>query len=283
LADCAAPTITRTLKVGNTMKATAGGCSDLFPPNKTLQWFRCSGSTPSTCTTSVKAAQGSPSSYTVTSADAGKRLGVKQVATGLLPGGEVDWRLTGVVPTPTSTPPPPPPDDGGGGDTGGGGAGSGGGGGDTGGGDTGGGGGGGTGGGDTGGGGGGGGGGGNPSATPLLNPFPAVIILGRLTRRGARVTRLTVRAPEGSTVFARCRGKRCTRPKRAKKTVGPTGVVRVKRFERSMRARSLLTIVVTKPGFVGKYTSFRFRKRRPPRRKDVCAQAGSTKPIACPA
>ena len=132
-------------------------------------------------------------------------------------------------------------------------------------------------------GGGGGGGGGSPTATRLLTPFPAVVILGRLTRRGARVTRLTVRAPEGSTVLARCRRKRCGRPHRARKTVGPTGVVRVKRFERPLRAGSLLKIVVTKPGFVGKYTSFKFRRRRPPIRKDVCAQAGTAKPIACPA
>jgi len=280
-AACNPPSISGTLQVGSTLKAEAGSCSDLFPPNKTLQWYRCTGTTAATCTTSVKAAQGSPSSYKATSADAGKRLGVKQVATGALPPAEVDWRISGVIQQPAQPPPPPPPpdddddDDGGGGGTGGGGGGTGGGGGGTGGGGDPGGGGGGT-------GGGGGGGGGGQQGTPLLNPFPVVTIAGRLTRRGARVIRLFVRAPEGSTVRVRCRGRGC-RATRGKRTIGTEKIVRLRRFQRHLRSGTVLRVAVTRPGFVGKFTRFKFRRRRPPLRSDLCVMAGSVRPIECPA
>jgi hypothetical protein len=282
-AACSAPSISGTLNVGSTLTAKAGTCSDVFPPDVTLQWYRCSGTTASSCTTSVKAAQPSPSTYTVAAADAGQRLGVKQVAQGLL-STEVDWDISGVIPTPPTAPPPPPPppppgDDGGGGGGGGhpgGGSGGGGGGGHDGGG-----GGDGTGGGG-GGGAGGGGGGGDQVTRPLLDPFPVITIAGKLTRRGARVARLVVRAPAGSTVRARCRGRSCP-VKRLRTAIGPTGVVRLTRFHRRhLLAGTVLRVVVTKPGFVGKSTQFTFRRQRPPIRTDLCVEPGGTASIACP-
>jgi hypothetical protein len=227
-AECVAPSISGTEQVGSTLTATKGTCTG-FPPNVELEWYRCTGTTPASCTTSVKAAQSSPSAYAPTAADAGVRLGVKQVATtaGLLT--EDDWRLTGVIAQPTAPPPPP----------------------------------------------------GN-AAAPLLSPFPVVTIAGRLTRRGARVTRLSVRAPSGSDVLVRCRGRGCG-ARSARVTVGPSGAVRLRRFQRRLRSRTVLELVITKPGFVGKYTRFRIRRRRPPLRTDLCVEPGATTGSACPA
>jgi hypothetical protein len=230
-AECGAPSISGTEQVGSTLTATAGTCTG-FPPDVKLEWYRCTGTEPASCTTSVRPAQSSPSSYAPTAADAGLRLGVRQVATtaGLLT--EHDWRLTGVITQPASPPPPPPPPTG--------------------------------------------------TAAPLLSPFPIVTIAGRLTRRGARLTRLTVRAPSGSAVLVRCRGRSCG-ARSARVTVGPSGAVRLRRFQRRLRARTVLELVITKPGFVGKYTRFRIRRRRPPLRTDLCVQPGATTASACPA
>jgi hypothetical protein len=234
-ANCAAPSISGTAEVGGTVTAKAGACSDLFPPNVELAWYRCTGTTPDTCGAQpVKAAQPSPSSYAPGADDVGARLGVKQTATGgLPPGTDEDWAFTGVIPQPPAPPPPPPPPGGGG------------------------------------------------SAVPLLSPFPVVTIAGRLTRSGgARLTRVSVRAPTGSNVLVRCRG---CRPRSARVTVGPSGAVRLRRFQRRLRPGAVLELVITKPGFVGKYTSFLIRKRRPPVRTELCVAPGATTGSACPA
>ncbi len=60
-----------------------------------------------------------------------------------------------------------------------------------------------------------------------------------------------------------------------------TRTTRVRQFERRLRAGTELRIYVTKPGFVGKYTRFRFRSNRAPMRVDSCALfAGRQR--ACP-
>jgi hypothetical protein len=238
-ANCGKPSISGSAEVGGTLTAEAGACTDPFPPNVELAWYRCTGATAASCGAQpVKAAQSSPSSYTPTSSDVGSRLGVKQTASGGLPPfSDEDWEFTGVVPQPTSSPPPPPPPPGGGG---------------------------------------------GGSAAPLLSPFPIVTIAGRLIRRGARLTRLSVRGPSASDVRVRCRGRSCRR-RSARATIGPRGSVRIPRFQRRFRAGTVLEVLVTKPGFVGKYTRFRIRRRRPPLRTDLCVQPGATTGSACPA
>jgi hypothetical protein len=232
-ANCAAPSISGAAEVGGTLTAEAGSCSDLFPPNVELAWYRCTGSTAASCAAQpVKAGQSSPSSYTPGAEDVGFALGVKQTATGGIPPlRDEDWAFTGIIPQPAGPPPPPPPPGGG-------------------------------------------------NAVPLLSPFPVVTIAGRLTRRGARLTRVSVRAPSGSKVLARCRGCRA-RPARV--TVGPRGAVRMRRFERRLRAGAVLEVLITKPGFVGKYTSFLIRRHRPPLRTELCVLPGATNGSACPA
>jgi hypothetical protein len=116
-----------------------------------------------------------------------------------------------------------------------------------------------------------------PKPLEFLNPFPVVRLVGRATRTGARIRRLTVQTPAGARVQVRCRGRGC--PPRAQAKVA--GLLRFKSFERRLRARAVLEIRVTKPEMIGKYTRFRIRKGRQPRRSDRCLVPGTTRPTPC--
>jgi hypothetical protein len=116
------------------------------------------------------------------------------------------------------------------------------------------------------------------SRPPLLDPFPTVRIRGRLTPDGARVTRLTVRAPRGVSVVASCHGRGCP----ARRLALASGI-RLRRFERELRAGTRLEITVTKPGYIGKWTTIVIRRGEAPRRLDRCVYPGARDPVQCPA
>ena len=117
----------------------------------------------------------------------------------------------------------------------------------------------------------------------LLNPFPIVRIAGRIGRKGTRFRMLSVRAPSGSTVTVRCKGRSCPF-KASRRSAKVSRQVRIRKLERRLlRAGAFIRIFVTKPGAIGKYTSIRVRKRKPPRRADRCLMPNSnTKPVRCP-
>ena len=121
-----------------------------------------------------------------------------------------------------------------------------------------------------------------PSSTEaqLLAPFPVVRLRGRISRTSARITLLTVTAPASSKVSVYCAGKSCPR-KKLTVSVGRK-TVRVRRFERRLRAGTVLRIYVTKPSFVGKYTRFQIRRSRSPLRTDLCARTPGSTPRRCP-
>ena len=125
----------------------------------------------------------------------------------------------------------------------------------------------------------------DPDANPVLQwlqPFPVIRIRGRTTGRGARVDLLSVTAPPGSTVAVRCRGRGCP-ARRTRADVSATGRrLRLRKFERHLRAGIRLEIFVTKPGVVGKYTLFRIKRIKAPRRVDLCVLPGSRGPSRCP-
>jgi hypothetical protein len=110
-----------------------------------------------------------------------------------------------------------------------------------------------------------------------------VIIAGRATRRGARLTQLTVRAPRGSVITVRCRGRGRSCPRRvSRKRVGRRRRATLRSFRRRMRAGTVLAVYVRKTGFIGKYTRFRIRRRRAPARMDRCLVPGRRRPSRCP-
>jgi PKD repeat protein len=128
-----------------------------------------------------------------------------------------------------------------------------------------------------------------PPAPRLMSPFPVVRITGKVNKRGARIRRLTVRAPKGATIGVRCRGRTCPF-RRTNRTVAPTGsaqspskTVRVKRLEgKLLRGGALIKVLVSRAGEIGKYTRFKIRRGKSPLRNDLCLLPGSTVPRECP-
>jgi hypothetical protein len=117
-------------------------------------------------------------------------------------------------------------------------------------------------------------------ATPLMMPFPIVRIAGQLLPWGARVRLLTVTAPPGAVVTARCRGEGCPlRSLRRRSRAQPT---RIRGLERRLVAGIRVEILVRQQGVVGKYTRFRIRNGvRPPLRDDRCLLPGRRTPVYC--
>jgi PKD repeat protein len=120
-----------------------------------------------------------------------------------------------------------------------------------------------------------------PDASRLMTPYPVLRLAGRLTRSGARVRVLSVlRAPVCALVEVSCRGKSCP-VKRASGYVG-RGPLRFRRFERRLRAGTVLTVRVSKNALIGKLTQFTIRKDIAPRRRDRCLRPGQRAGSPCP-
>lgn len=120
-----------------------------------------------------------------------------------------------------------------------------------------------------------------PAAARLIRPFPRVRIQGRLTRRGATFTRITVTAPRGTRVTATCAGRGCPAGTRA--TIGRAGVLRLTGLLGTYRAGTRIVIRATRGDAIGKHTTIVVRRGRPPLRADRCLRPGATVPTRCPA
>jgi hypothetical protein len=129
-------------------------------------------------------------------------------------------------------------------------------------------------------------------ALSLLSPFPVVRISGGVSRRGARIRRLTISAPPGTGVRVRCNGRGCPFKRVLQKIsarvvagrgLPPTRLLRIRRLEGALlRPGVTLRLFVTRPDAVGKYTRFRILKGKPPSRTDMCLVPGSGRPLSCP-
>jgi hypothetical protein len=125
----------------------------------------------------------------------------------------------------------------------------------------------------------------------LMSPFPVVRIAGRVSRRGARIRRLTIDAPPGAGVRVSCAGRGCPF-KRVLKTVSSrlragvlpaTRLLRIRRLEGELlRPGATLRLFVTRADSIGKYTRFKIRRGKSPARSDMCLVPGSGRPLACP-
>jgi hypothetical protein len=112
-----------------------------------------------------------------------------------------------------------------------------------------------------------------------MRPAPLVRVRGWLTKRGARITLLTVRAPRSARISVRCSGPGCPRRGPAK----AAALTRLPAYERHLLAGARLVIRVTRTGFVGKHTLIRVRRGKTPLRRDRCLYPGSERPRACSA
>jgi hypothetical protein len=120
-----------------------------------------------------------------------------------------------------------------------------------------------------------------PPAPAFIRPFPVVRIKGRLTANGARVTRLSVKAPAGTEVTVRCRRHGCPK-RRSNRTAHTARPLRFRAFERKLRAGVRLIVTATRVGLIGKHVTIKIRRGRAPKRVDRCLEPGETVPIACP-
>src|SRR4051794_33497573 len=114
----------------------------------------------------------------------------------------------------------------------------------------------------------------------LLSPFPRIVIAGLVSNRGVQLTEFTVRGPRGTLVRITCKGRGC--PFRSKRLVARRSRVRVRSLERDWRAGPVLEVTVTRRGFIGKLSRFRFRSGNVPRRQDLCLKPGAKRPSRCP-
>ncbi len=112
-----------------------------------------------------------------------------------------------------------------------------------------------------------------------MRPFPIVRIAGIVLSDGARIQILSVRAPRGSQVRVRCRGRSC--PAGSVARTSATRVVRFHRFERKLAAGVRLELFVRQTGKIGKYTRFLIRAGKPPARVDRCLIPGRRRPVLC--
>jgi hypothetical protein len=97
-----------------------------------------------------------------------------------------------------------------------------------------------------------------------------------LTPAGARVTLLSVRAPEGARISVVCRGRGC--PVRR---LVPPRAGRLHAFERELPAGTRLELTVGKPGYVGKVTVIVIRRHAAPWRSDRCLEPGARRSVSC--
>jgi hypothetical protein len=119
-----------------------------------------------------------------------------------------------------------------------------------------------------------------PEADRLMRPFPVVRLAAHVMHAGAAIRALVVRGPVCSLVEVRCRGKSCPQ-KRASAYIGRKPL-RFRRFERRLRAGTVLTIRISKNVQIGKFTQVRIRSDDPPKRLDRCLRPGQKAGSACP-
>lgn len=115
----------------------------------------------------------------------------------------------------------------------------------------------------------------------LLRPFPVVVIAGRLRGATTRIGDFVVRGPRRARVSVRCTGRRCPF-RRIGGTIGKRKRLRFRRAERTFRAGQVLEVRVTGTNRIGKYTRIVFRRRRTPRRSDLCLNPVMANPTPCP-
>jgi PKD repeat protein len=121
------------------------------------------------------------------------------------------------------------------------------------------------------------------ASTPLpslLSPFPIVRLAGSVTQVGTYIRVLAVSAPRGARAAVRCRGAGCP-VRRAERVVGRRPV-RFPVLQRLLPANTVLEVLVHRGDQIGKYTRFKLRADRRPRRADGCLWPGTARMAPCP-
>jgi PKD repeat protein len=119
----------------------------------------------------------------------------------------------------------------------------------------------------------------SPARTPALTA--TVRIRGQILRGVVSIRLLTVQADHGSTIIVRCSGRGCPFRTARARSRSFARIVSIKRLQRRLRAGTVIRVMVTKPGRIGRYTRFRLRSGAAPDRRDLCLRHGSDRPFSC--
>jgi len=120
------------------------------------------------------------------------------------------------------------------------------------------------------------------SKAKMIKPFPMIRISGRLTRAGADIQVLTVKAPKGVRVTLACEGRGCPLREVSQTTSRGKSALHIPQFERELRAGTQLTITVAKSGYISKVTRVTIRRGKAPARSDQCQLPDAKKLTSCP-
>lgn len=106
----------------------------------------------------------------------------------------------------------------------------------------------------------------------------------RVSRGRTRVTTLTVLGLTGAaTIELRCTGKGCPFKKKTKRVSRATARVTLASLfkKRALRAKTVIEVRVSMPGFATKVVRYTTRSRKVPTVRKLCLAPGATKPAAC--
>jgi hypothetical protein len=114
-----------------------------------------------------------------------------------------------------------------------------------------------------------------PSFVTLFSPRFA-----KKSKRFARVKVLEIRVPAGATVAISCslKGRRCPF-KRKTRSVDKATTLKLKSLKRvKLKNKTVITVRVTKPGFIGQVFTYKIRLYQRGQRTTRCLEPGATKP-----
>jgi hypothetical protein len=87
------------------------------------------------------------------------------------------------------------------------------------------------------------------------------------------------KVPKGGKASVRCKGKGCPfRSKAARVIAGKANVLALFKTKRTLQAKAVLEIRVTKTGWKGQVMRYTMRKGKPPLRSNWCLMPGSSTP-----
>ncbi len=118
-----------------------------------------------------------------------------------------------------------------------------------------------------------------PSALGLLTPFPIIRLAGSVAVRGTHVRLLEVRAPRRSLVTVRCDGPNCPDKPLRKRAKGKR--LRFLAMQRLLKPDATVSVAVSKSGAIGKFTRWKIRRMKVPKRTDRCLWPGGRR-ARCP-
>jgi PKD repeat protein len=107
-------------------------------------------------------------------------------------------------------------------------------------------------------------------------------VTGTVAAGLTRISRLTLLAPAGALVVARCHGRGCPR-RGVRHRVATSGRLRLRALERGLRAGARIVVSVAKDGFVTQQIVLTIRRGSAPRRTQGCVVPGTRRTGPCPA